>query len=80
MRFGMMVLGLACLETFIEKIADFFVYCEEEWVLWGFFGDKRLAPLMLYLPGGGTDYEIQQKFNDGIDWARVDRGSHRCRC
>jgi len=37
MRFGMMVLGLACLETFIEKIADFFVYCEEERVLWGFF-------------------------------------------
>ncbi len=40
----MMVLGLVCLETFIEKIADFFVYCEEEQVLWGFFaiGDWHL--------------------------------------
>jgi len=32
----MMVLGLLCLETFIEKIADFFVYCGEGCVFWGF--------------------------------------------
>jgi len=53
MRFGMMVLGLLCLERFIAKIADFFVYCEEEHVFWGFLGDLRLASLMLYLPGRG---------------------------